>query len=176
MRRLSPRQWVLVGALVLAGLVWAADALTRGGPAPAQAAAAGGSAPAPIAEWAEVERMVERLTRREYESVAEALATLDRDLFVPTDAAAQVLTAAGAAPEPESQQVSEAEEFRSRHRLDGVVLGQMPVAVIDGRVWPLYRELDGYRLVEIRRDSAVFQKVGGDARIVLILQAPGQEE
>jgi len=36
MRRLSPRQWVLVGALTLAGLVWAADALTRGGPPPAQ--------------------------------------------------------------------------------------------------------------------------------------------
>ena len=176
MRRLSPRQWVLVGALTLAGLVWAADALTRGGPPPAQAAAAGSSTPTPIAEWADVERMVEQLTRLEYESVAEALQTLDRDLFVPTDTVAQVLTAADPAPEPESQQASEAEDFRSRHRLSGVVLGQMPVAVIDGRVYPLYAELDGYRLVEIRRDGVLLRKVSGDARILLTLQAPGEEE
>jgi hypothetical protein len=41
----------------------------------------------------------------------------------------------------------------------------VPLALIDGTLYPAGAEIDGYRLVELQRDSAVFEQ--GESRVIL---------
>lgn len=180
MRRITGRQRLLLGGLVVAVGVWLADSRTGDGQpqaAQAQSAATGQPAAAPVV-WQDMGPLLDQLTTSGYVSVADRLQNLDRDLFMPT---AKIETALGAAT-PTEDEVADAEaqpvvdrvaEFRERHRLVGVLLGGAGWAVIDGRLYPLRAELDGYRLVEIGRDRVVFADPGGGEPVVLELMTGG---
>ena len=64
--------------------------------------------------------------------------------------------------------------FADHHQLTGVVLGGVPLAVIDGHLLPLNSDLDGFTLVEVWRESVVLAEIGTDRRVTLKLyQGPG---
>ncbi len=177
MKRIPMRHGVLGAALLLAALVWAFDAFTRGGPAAARGAQATPLA-APVLEidWKQVGELVERLRRRDYEPVADEATRLQRDLFVPSVTVLSALAAAAPAPPPEpgpvEARVSVEEGFRTRHKLLGVIVGKVPLAVIDDRLWPVGAELDGCRVIDIQRDYVVLQQIGTDIRATLRLEPP----
>jgi hypothetical protein len=174
MKRLSARQRLLIGALLIAGLIAAADRLTRGGaPTPARAGQTAQTAPpAAPAGWNDVNALVARLTQTDYASVAGELEQLQRDVFVPTTAAGPMFSAADPAPSaasPEPPPVEPQVDFRDKHRLSGVMLGETPLAVIDDQLLALDAEVDGFTLVGIERDYVVFLQPGSELRVVLEL-------
>ncbi len=180
MRRIPTKQRVLGGALLLALVVWKVDSLTRGsGPTPAQASQATPE-PAKVVstDWKDTSELVDHLTKTGYMSVAAALDELDRDLFVPTP----TIEAAFAGMEPgEALAAKAAEEeaarepdFKSAHKLTGVMIGQARLAVVDGRVVPLNSDLDGFTLIEVQRDYVIFRQRGSETVVHLELeQRPG---
>jgi hypothetical protein len=109
--------------------------------------------------------------------VADEAIGLQRDLFVPSATVLGALAAAAPAPAPEPEpveaRVSVEEGFRTRHKLLGVVIGQVRLAVIDNHLWPVGAELDGCRIIDIQRDYIVLQQVGTDIRATLRLEPPG---
>jgi hypothetical protein len=174
MKRLSARQRLLIGALLIAGLIAAADQFTRGGaPSPARAGQSAQTTPsAAPAGWGDVNALVARLTQTDYTSVAGELEQLQRDVFVPTTAAGAVFSTADPAPAPAAPEPPPVEpqvDFRDKHRLSGVMLGETPLAVIDDQLLALDAEVDGFKLVGIERDSVVFWQPGSGLRVVLEL-------
>ena len=180
MKRFSPQQRVLGGALLLAVGLWAVDAFS-GGARVTLVRAASGSTPAPppaptSPDWKDIDVLVARLTRSAYTPAREELGRLERDLFVPTAR----LEAACAPPEPPPIEVPTSEsappvpasqpEFQTRHKLTGVVIGPNPLAVVDQTVLRLNSDLEGYTLIEVQRDYVVFRQAGTDERVVLSLQ------
>jgi hypothetical protein len=170
-KRIFGRNRVLTAALLVAGGVWLADALTRGGPTPARAAQTAAPVVAPVINWPEIEEHVARLTRADYASVSADVDGLDRDLFAPSQVVADALAASAPPPvvELEDPQVSAEQDFRARHKLTGVIVGQRPLAVVDERLWPLGAEQDGFQLIEVQRDHAVFRHTTTDIRLTLEL-------
>lgn len=173
MRRLTKRQGLLAGGLALALVVLAADALTgRGAPAPAQAADTS-AAPANAPTWQDVSPLVQRLTSVEYASVAPQLGQLSRDLFRATP----LMEAAFTPPEPPpdllasaaAAEASERQGFDALHRLVAVMLGRKPLAVVNDRVVPVGGTIDGYVLIELGRDRAVFEESATGERVTLEL-------
>ena len=176
MKRIPATQRMLIGVLTLAGLAWAVDAYT-GTTRPAAASAALSQVPVTVtgpANWEEVDEMVRRLTQISYDSVAEKLIGLNRDLFMPTpliDAACAPLPAPVEETAPETRDAAPPKpEFGALHELGGVILGESPLAVVDDRVLPLGAVLDGYILVELQRDYAVFQHLETQEQAVLELK------
>ena len=191
--KISRRQQLLAGGLALSGLVFSLDrrgqrpasAVARPGPdpdasaallvdaAPADAAA-GASAAAPPPR-AQLELLAERLcapTR----NVDDALETLlpARDPFVrriepdPTTAPIEThasATAAAASPAPAPATAAPAPSFEERHTLQGIILGPVPMAWIDGRRVQIGGEVDGMLVVRIRRDAVTLRR--GDETAVL---------
>ena len=160
MKRWSPTQRILVGALALAMTGWGLDALTRSsGPSPAQGAASGeGVQPATGAGTEDAVQLVQRLLSREYTSVAAELDRTERDLFVPMPLMQTATTPQplpGEEPEPSSE-LNPEPDFPSQHVLTGVIIGHTPLAQVDGRLLPVGAMLDGYTLVEIQRDCVIF--------------------
>ncbi|MCK4340091.1 MAG: hypothetical protein KAY37_00015 [Phycisphaerae bacterium] len=181
MRRLSNRQRVIGGALVLAVLVWVADWLIGDGPTPLQA---GQAAPLQTqvvtAKWRDVTDLVARLTEAEYASVAEELDQLQRDLFMPSMLIESVFSVEVPEEPPEPITVKESEvpelDFATRHKLEGVVIGSRPLAVIDDRVLPLNSDLEGYTLIGVQRDGVIFRHSITQVLIRLELeQRPGEK-
>ena len=179
MRRIPTKQRVLGGALLLALVVWKVDSLTRGGPPQAQASQATPE-PAQVvsADWKDTSALVDRLTNTGYTSVEPALDELQRDLFVPTP----MIEAAFAGMEPGDALAAKAAEeeaarppdFKSVHKLTGVMIGQARLAVVDGRVVPLNSDLDGFTLIEVQRDYVVFRQRDSELEVQLNLeQRPG---
>lgn len=175
MKRLSKRQRLLAGAFLLAAGIAAIDRVAgRGSPVPATAGqTAPAAAPAAPAGWKEVDALVLQLTRVEYSSVADDLASLDRDVFVPTMAASTFLAATAEpvpADEPAEPPAAEPQvSFVDQHRLSGVILGDAPLAVIDEQLMSVGAELDGFTLVQIERDYVLFAQSETETRIVLEL-------
>ncbi|MGD8453712.1 MAG: hypothetical protein PVJ57_18010 [Phycisphaerae bacterium] len=167
MSRLSKRHRMLGGVLLTALSFLAGDwYLKTGEPAKAQGAAHGsggaGGSGAIATRWEDVSGLVAQLTDTHYTSVADELASVDRDLFVPT----AVVEEAFPVVEPV---LSEAEEaaaapppapppsFEEVHRLVGVMIGAHPLAVIDDLVVPVGGVVDGHELVEVQRDYVVLK-------------------
>jgi hypothetical protein len=178
MRRTSTQQRVLGGALLLAASVWAVDWFTGGARVTPARAAPGATpstppTPAPV-DWQDLDALVAQLTHSGYTAAREDLEQLQRDLFLPT----RRVEEACAPPEPAIPQETKdpppiptsQPDFRSRHKLTGVVIGTTPLAVIDGTVLPLNSDLEGYTLIEVQRDYVVFRQSGTDERIVLALE------
>jgi hypothetical protein len=198
MTRLSKRHKLIAGALGLVSAAWLVDALTGGleprraiataaEQAPGDRSAGSGQshAPAPVAAEsvgsplaaAELASVIESLSEYRARGAPLPFDRVARDLFVPTPAFDAALALAGgttstaggaAAPEQRDQR------FDARHELQGVICGRMPLAIIDGHLCPLGAEIDGYRLVEVRRDHAIFQ--GKDTRVTLRVANPGRPE
>jgi hypothetical protein len=176
MKRLTRKQRVLGTALLLAGLVLGADRFFGSGhPAPLQAAQAVSAAPPSTAEDAQdFADSLARLSRNEYVSVADRIDQLQRDLFEPTaimetaftpvetDSPAELAAAA-------AQSAASDADFQTRHKLEGVMLGRTPLAVIDGQVLAVNSDLDSFTLLEVQRDRVVFRQPATGARVVLEL-------
>lgn len=179
--RLTRRQRVLLGALGLAATVWLIDALAgSGGPRPAAgnpAAAPVAGPNGPVARWQSAGDEVARLVQHRYEPLAEDAAVWARDLFQPTPAMERALgpatppaEPAAAAPGPPSEPPRPG--FAERHRLLGVMLGDVPVAVVDGRLLVPNSDLDGFVLVDVQRDYVVFERRADGERVRLELESP----
>jgi hypothetical protein len=180
--RPSARQNTLLGAAGVVAVIFVADYLTRGGePQPAVAAGTGaavesraGDGPGSAGERAALERV----------DVSAVLAALSaprvqpignvetmRDLFAPGPelAALWAVAEAPAAPAHVAAKPEPAEPpFSSRHRLDGVITGSPPLAIIDGVPVGIGSRVEGYEVLEIERDRVVLGR-GGET-VVLRLQ------
>ncbi len=91
-----------------------------------------------------------------------------RDAFVPPPSwIAEVKS-----PEPEVVEPSAAEKFAAAHTLTAVLLaGKGGCAVVNGKVVQVGQEVDGFELVSLARECAVFQ--GGQERVELRLHLEG---
>jgi hypothetical protein len=73
-----------------------------------------------------------------------------------------------AAAAPDNAATLAAEQFKSAHRLTGVLTANgRAVAMIDGRIVPVGQSIDGYRLIEISHRSATFEL--GHSQITLMM-------
>jgi hypothetical protein len=182
MKRITAKRGVLAGALVLAAVVWLLDRSSDNNhPAAAQAGQSGAlladrrDGGLARADWEPATALVDRLMRDEYVPVAEEPKRTGRDLFVPTKTVEDAVAAANPVPGPGATEASREapavaeQDFRTRHKLMGVTVGGNPLAVVDGRVLPLNAELDGCTLIEVQRDSVVFQETRTGVRITLEL-------
>ncbi len=173
----AKRRNLLIGGLALALGVYGVDQLTRGGGAgPSHAAAASTSArpgARPI-DWSELEKMYASLAKNSPTAATIAAAARERrDLFAPSGAWAPKLEAAQPQPS-ETTTAPPPPAYEQRHRLDAIVLGPTPVAVISGRVLRVGEALDGATLVEISRDAVALRDLSTGASIRLDLpHVPG---
>jgi hypothetical protein len=179
MIRLTRKQRLLGAALLVAGLVWAADHFIGSGrPAALQAAqTAAAPPPASAGDARDFSESLARLTRNEYISVADEIDLLQRDLFEPTAIMESAFALAAPPPartlaESAAQPPAPEDDFQTSHKLEGVLLGRTPLAVIDGHVLAINSDLDGYTLLEVQRDRVIFQHPPTGARVVLEL-SPG---
>lgn len=60
--------------------------------------------------------------------------------------------------------------FGTNHKIEGVVLGPRPAAIISGRIVRVGDELDGFRLEAVTADGATF--VADQRRVVLAVERP----
>ena len=174
MKGLSRKQRLLAAALFVAGLLWGADRfLGRGQPATLQAAQTPSAPPSVVTpNGQDLAAFLARLSTGEYASVMDEIDRLPRDLFEPT--AAMEAAVAPAETDPALTLGANAAaagatvtDFQTRHKLEGIMLGRTPLAVVDGQVLALDADLDGYTLTEVLRDSVVFVDAATGARIVL---------
>lgn len=179
MKRISGRQRLLGGALLIVALIGTVDWFAGpGGPTKAQA----GPSPADASsarqtQWQDPTEVVVHLLRQDYTSIEMDLDQSQRDLFQPTPLfesafARAALAELEEATEPGAQTggASPEADFRTRHQLVGVMIGSTPLAVVDDRLLSLNSDLEGYRLVEVRRDYVVFLQPDTQERITLELQ------
>jgi len=170
------------GAFGLVTIVWGIDMLT-GGPAPSSAAATPAAvvAPAnvaPLPDPADLEAVIAALSDDHAPLPALPFQRVTRDLFAPTPSmeAALALAAPALSGKSELREEPAAEPlpFPARHELQGVLMGRVPLALIDGHLCRRGTEIDGYRLVEVRRDYVVLQR--GQSRVTLRVVIAGRSE
>jgi hypothetical protein len=94
-----------------------------------------------------------------------------REAFAPSDEWLAVLSAPKvAAPLPQADLPA---EFTRKHKLTSVLLaGSAGCAVVDGKIVRIGQELDGFRLVSLEPDCAVFQAAQGPVSVTLSLSSP----
>ncbi len=149
--KLSPRHGVLGGALALAlALAW-----WDWRPAPAAAlAAVAPSAPKPARETtlalAQVDAFLADYRASQVETRRPLLPGTLRDLFALPEQARERPAAPTTQPEPEA-------DATAPRRLEAVLLGPNPMALVDGRLRRVHEVIDGWALVEVRRDGAAFR-------------------
>jgi hypothetical protein len=174
MRKLSQRQKLLGGVFGIVAGVWGIDRLT-GGPGPSAADAA----PSPVVvggpvamppDPPDLEAVIESLRSDRAGDLAPLLGWGERDLFVPTRSMEAALrppdsASIGAAADACEEEAAKSLPFDGRHVLQGVLTGRTPLALIDGELYRCGAEVEGYRLIEIRRDYVVF--VGEGSRVTL---------
>jgi len=174
--QLSKTQKIYLALGVIAVAAFVVDRVFLGsgsrGPAPARAAAdtpgpaAAQPPPAPAPPLA--------VPRSDRPSLADRLDALAkdadvdvgrmRDAFVPPPSWIAVTKS----PEPEVVEPSAAEKFAASHTLTAVLLaGKGGCAVVNGKVIQVGQEVDGFELVSLARECAVFQ--GGQERVELRL-------
>ena len=91
-----------------------------------------------------------------------------RDGFVPADAWLEELLEPPAEAETPEPQVSPADRFAERHTLTSVILtARSSSAVIDGKVVPVGQTIEGFRLIRLTRQSAVFEAGGEEVELSL---------
>jgi hypothetical protein len=172
-RRVSHRNKLVGGVFGLVVLVWGIDLLT-GGSEPSSAGASPSTTaseqpivvpPGPV----DLDALIASLRSDQSGPPVLHFEQVARDPFSPTPAmeayVASVGPSAGAGPKPPAESVAQEVPFEARHELQGVLTGRVPLALIDGTLYPAGAEIDGYRLVELQRDSAVFEQ--GESRVIL---------
>lgn len=174
MTRLTQRQRLLGGALVVSAAAWCVHALLgTSGPSDALAQPTPPAAVG-VPRWQDPGETVERLTRRQYRSVTRELEQLSRDLFQPTPLIEAALAPQEAQPSkeapPPEDEIDPALAFQANHQLNGVMLGSRPLAVVGDSVLSINSELDGFRLIAIRREMVVFLDPRSGAQVALKLQ------
>lgn len=180
--KLTSRQRLLFGALGVAGLVGVVDWFTRSGPRVAAAQPVRvSSEPSQSVRWKDVGDAVEKLTGAHYSPAADKLAELDRDLFLPTP----LLRETFHEPEPEPDEVARAQleaevekkqaEFVAVHSLDGILLGQKPFAVIDGRLFTVGSLIDGHLVAQVHRSHVVLEHAATRQQVTLYLKERPEE-
>ncbi|MBM4018486.1 MAG: hypothetical protein FJ288_09205 [Planctomycetes bacterium] len=94
-----------------------------------------------------------------------------REAFAPSDAWLALLTA----PKEKDIKVDLAAEFARRHRLTSLLLaGPAGCAVVDGKVLRIGQQIDGFRLVGLAPDGAMFRSVReeAEAKLPLLTTSP----
>lgn len=174
MGRLTGRQRLLVLILLAAVGYWVIDStLISAKPRSVQAGQQPEADTTPSARWEDVSDVLSAFAGAPYQSVDERIQSLDRDLFLPTAAVERLF--ASAEEEEAREQGDEVREneppqpgFADAHTLVGVMLGKAPMAIVDGEhLLPIGAEIDGYRLIEVYRDHAVFECLEAGARVRL---------
>lgn len=174
MKTLSRRQKLVGGVFVIAATTWAIDMLSsNSGPSQAEAAPAltapGGPTELPP-DPVDLASLVEALQSERRPRIALPFEQAGRDLFVPTAQFETRLSRLSAHGLDESEKPDQSSpeplSFDSRHNLQGVLMGRVPLALVDGLLLREGAEIDGYRLVEIRPDSVVFRQ-GHDQTVSL---------
>ena len=138
------------------------------GPSPAEAGPSPALTSGPAAlppDPADLEALIEALQRDRGTRSTLPFEQVKRDLFVPTERFEAVLVpvvgedSEGLAP------------FETRHELQGVLTGRVPLALIDGLLLREGAEIDGYRLVEIHADFVVLRQ--GREQVTLRVTSAG---
>lgn len=170
------RRSILVGATLLAGGGWLVDALLPASrPKPASAASsqpADGSEPAAPPD---VDAVLARLAPPQAAGAGLGADAFERDLFKPGPRLMQML--AEPAPVPATRPATPSPDaraelpFAERHRVQGILLGPTPLAIIDGQVMAQGSVVDGHRVVEIRRGDVVLEGPQGRVRLELAVGA-----
>jgi hypothetical protein len=170
-KSVSPVQRLLIAILVLASAAWLVDRLTGSAqPRTAEAAPAQATPGQRAAAWEDINALVACLTDVEYQSVADELGRLERDLFAPPDEMLGApLTIGPGDPADAPAQAPPAAPFAERHVLQGVILGASPLAVIDDQLLGLNAVLEEHRLVQIHRDYVVLEHIASGAQVILQL-------
>lgn len=162
------RQRALMIALGLVTIAWVADLATRTEPARTAQAAPGqvvpSQPPVPLDPLEDVERLIERLACRTTEPPP-LPGPQARDPFDAVTPLQPERQPDAAQHDPE---LDPAAEFQRRHRLDGILAGPRPVAIIDGVVCRPGTRLDGFTLIRIEPTRVVFQR--GSQRVELRLE------
>lgn len=186
--KLVNRRTVLGSALALAVVIFALDRLAGGGPRTADAAAPAVAAPLPRAGTAatpassgappaglaappaaeDVAELLRRIDADRGPVAAIDLEGVTRDPFVATTALGAATDGTGdapAGPSASTQPAAAEVPFEKRHRLQGVVVGPVPLAVIDGQPYRMGEAIDGYTVIDIQREYAVLR---GEASVVVL--------
>lgn len=178
MKPLSSKQKILGGVFLIVGTAWSLDMFTAdSSPVAADASQANGQAVVPLpSEPADLELLIERVTQPAPVREPLPFDFLTRDCF--DAAAALALDAMKTNPEHPGNETETdrppEQPFDAQHRLQGIVAGRLPLALVDGRLLRPGALLDGYRLTEIRRDEVVFERDGD--RVILRLPSLGRTE
>lgn len=175
------RRKLTAGCLIVVSIVWSIDMIS-GEPTPQDAAAAPlpGTArtppmPGDPPDRAAIERF---LFHDDVPPESPPFERVPRDPFEPSER----FHAALALPPPPTGAPAESADraaatvadgtdetpFADRHRLEGVVAGRRPMALVDGRRLRIGDELDGHRLIKIERERAIFERDG----VVTVLAVP----
>lgn len=171
---LSRRQQGLIALMVLSIVGWAFDGLLMGRPKAAAAAqAAPPAAAAQPPRGPDVSTLLRILSDRAPDTVATQVPT--RDPFVPAAPLVALLRRPPVALEtaPTADNAPSVAPLARPARLLGVVLGAQPVAVLDGRPYPLRARVGDCIVEEIQRDRVVLQPLNGEPAMVLLLLPPG---
>jgi hypothetical protein len=179
MKTLSTRTKVFLGTLGGVVLLWVLDTFTGPGtPEPAKAGPPTERVPIAVQPNIDAEPVTAHwiFTASRPAEVDQPIDQLDRDLFMPTstmDAAyAPEAAESSRGDADDGKPVIDARPFETRHQLQGLVVGRRSFAVIDGGVVSLGADFDGYALVEVHRDHAVFARNGVRAILTLGLPSP----
>ena len=180
MKAVSRRHKLIGGVLGIVSAAWAIDMLSGGpGPSPAEAGPSPALTSGPAAlppDPADLEALIEALQRDQGTRSTLPFEQVKRDLFVPTERFEAVLVPvvgedSEGEPEGELQPAEGLAPFETRHELQGVLTGRVPLALIDGLLLREGAEIDGYRLVEIHADFVVLRQ--GREQVTLRVTSAG---
>ncbi len=183
------RKTLFGSALALALAIFVLDRLSGGGPQAADAAAratpasqspAGGAAPPQTPKQAgppapltgeEIAALLRRTRAGHDVPPPLDLTGPARDPFVAT-AALRATTSGATDPDEQTQPAETDIPFEKRHRLLGVVMGPVPLAVIDGQPYRLGETIDGYTLIDIQREHAVLRRETSERILRVVREVP----
>lgn len=172
---LSRRQQGLIVMMGLSVVGWLFDGIFFSRPKAAAAAqTAPAAAPARPVHGPDVATLLQILSGQAADVTV--LKTPARDPFVPAAPLATLLRpptiALSETPVADSA-APQAPPLARPARLLGVVLGTQPIAVLDGRPYPLKARVGDCLVAEIRRDRVILRPLNGEPDIVLFLLPPG---
>lgn len=160
MKPLTLRQKLLLGVLTLTAGTWALDTINRGG-TPRQAAAAQEGAPGSAAPPETAALSVRELAEHLLSGAPQARLAPDepqRNLFEMTAEMSAALAPAPPPPPVVDRREDDRPDTPEAPKLQGVITGRVPLAILDGRLCPLGSEVDGWRVVEILRDRVLLRR------------------
>jgi len=178
-KRPPPRIQLLGAGLAIVTVGWTFDMLT--GPVPVAASAAPGEKPAVLrvpmpADPPDRARLEAFLSRGGGPPQPLQADTDLREPFAPTarfkSSASEGSTLGSASPDVggRDDQPAANEAFVATHKLQAILMGRDPLAMINDRLHRCGAEVDGYRIDRIARDRVTLS--GPRGRVVLVMPAP----